>query len=344
MIGLTPAPPAQRPSIEAMTPPRIVLVAGTGRSGTSTLAGILRRLGLHVPQPEVPPDASNPKGFGEPRWVVDFHDELLDRARVQVSDARPDARLGAARAAADPAVRRRLGAWLGPQLDRGRQVLVKDPRLLWFVPLWCDAARDAGVEPAFVTMLRPPAEVIGSKRTQYNRGLADPHGAAAWLNLTLGTERATRGAERAYVHYHRLLADWETQADELATRLRLEVSGDVRVRSEVAEFVDPGLRRVRAGADELDLPDRLETLVRDTWTAMEELATDPDAVRAQERLDAVDADYTAYYAESESIARSSIIAAGPGRPPAPAAGRRRAAPLRTWWRRSTGVASGSSPR
>ncbi|MGZ4640147.1 MAG: sulfotransferase family protein, partial [Actinomycetes bacterium] len=52
---------------------RLVLVAGVGRSGTSVFAGILRQAGFHVPQPEVDADSTNPKGFGEPRWVVDFH-------------------------------------------------------------------------------------------------------------------------------------------------------------------------------------------------------------------------------------------------------------------------------
>ena len=59
---------------------RVVFVVGSGRSGTSTMAGTLRTLGLHVPQPEVVADATNPKGFGEPRWVVDLHPELLRAA------------------------------------------------------------------------------------------------------------------------------------------------------------------------------------------------------------------------------------------------------------------------
>ena len=70
---------------------RVVFVVGSGRSGTSTMAGALQTLGMHVPQPEVAADETNPKGFGEPQWVVDFHNELLRRCNVQVSDARPSA-------------------------------------------------------------------------------------------------------------------------------------------------------------------------------------------------------------------------------------------------------------
>ena len=45
----SPAQPDEKPG----TP--LVLVSGSGRSGTSSLAGALKRLGLHVPQPEDEP-------------------------------------------------------------------------------------------------------------------------------------------------------------------------------------------------------------------------------------------------------------------------------------------------
>ena len=68
------------PARPDLTGGRAVLVVGAGRSGTSTIAGVLRRLGLHVPQPEVMSDDTNPKGFGEPQWAVTFHE--IGRAHV----------------------------------------------------------------------------------------------------------------------------------------------------------------------------------------------------------------------------------------------------------------------
>src|SRR4029078_7571491 len=72
-------------------PRKVLFVAGAGRSGTSTMAGLMQIMGLHVPQPEGVADENHPKGFGEPRWVVDHHDRLLKEALVQVSDSRPEA-------------------------------------------------------------------------------------------------------------------------------------------------------------------------------------------------------------------------------------------------------------
>ena len=53
--------------------PQLLLVVGVGRSGTSLIAGMLGQIGFQLPQPEVKADDTNPRGFGEPRWVVDFH-------------------------------------------------------------------------------------------------------------------------------------------------------------------------------------------------------------------------------------------------------------------------------
>ena len=94
---------------------RVTFVVGSGRSGTSTMAGALQALGMHVPQPEVRADETNPKGFAESKWVVDLHTELLQRSHVQVSDARPSAWYETGKASASGITRARLTEWLGPQ-------------------------------------------------------------------------------------------------------------------------------------------------------------------------------------------------------------------------------------
>ena len=118
----------------------LVLVAGSGRSGTSLFTGILQRLGYTVPKPEVPADPTNPRGFAESQWVVDFHTRLLKEARVQTADARPAAWAEMARVSLDDTTRAELRAWLGEQFARGDDVIIKDPRLSWFLPLWRSCA------------------------------------------------------------------------------------------------------------------------------------------------------------------------------------------------------------
>ena len=69
----------------------MLVVAGSGRSGTSLFTGLTGRLGVHIPKPEVSANRSNPRGFGEPRWLVDYHNELLASVDVGVEDGRPEA-------------------------------------------------------------------------------------------------------------------------------------------------------------------------------------------------------------------------------------------------------------
>jgi hypothetical protein len=288
----------------------LVLVAGAGRSGTSTLAGILQRLGLVVPTPEVEPDETNPRGFSESRWVVDFHDDLLAHANVQVSDARPLAWSRTAQFAERPGAPAKLGRWLRRQLATEDDLLIKDPRLSWFLPLWTTVARKQGVEPSFVTMLRPPAEVVGSKRTYYNSLLQDGHGVAAWVNMLLNTERATRGSARTFVRYHDLLADWESVVEGILTDLDLDRSVSDDVRKQISGFIDPGLRRVDLTWEDLDLPGRLESLARRTWEALDQLpGAGQESAELLAELDGLHEDYAAYYLEAEVVSRSTVIAA-----------------------------------
>ena len=119
---------------------RLILVVGVGRSGTSLLAGVLGQAGLRIPQPEVRADDTNPRGFSEPRWVVDFHTRLLRERRVTVNDARPAAWDATNAAAADAAAIGELRSWLERQLAEGGITVVKDPRTAWFLPLWMRCA------------------------------------------------------------------------------------------------------------------------------------------------------------------------------------------------------------
>ena len=107
----------------------LVVVAGSGRSGTSLFAGIMKRLGYTVPGPEVPADETNPRGFAESQWVVDFHTRLLRRAGVQTADARPSAWAQTARVGLEDAVVAELRAWLARQpADQRRGALVQPGR------------------------------------------------------------------------------------------------------------------------------------------------------------------------------------------------------------------------
>ncbi len=205
---------------------RLILVVGVGRSGTSLFAGIMGQLGFRIPQPEIVADDTNPKGFGEPKWVVDFHTRIMRRKRVTVFDARPQAWELTAAASAEPEVREELRSWLNGEVDQASDVVVvKDPRIGWFLPLWTGAAAEVGVPTSFVTMLRHPAQILTSAKKSYGTWQTDASRAAAWLNVMLETERATRGTQRAFVPTPTC---WPTGPPSCAARARCWASSSWR--------------------------------------------------------------------------------------------------------------------
>ena len=293
----------------------LVLVAGSGRSGTSLFSGILQRLGYTVPKPEVPADPTNPRGFAESQWVVDFHARLLAGARVQTADGRPAAWADMARVGLDEKTRGVLREWLAEQFADCDHVIVKDPRLSWFLPLWRSCAYDVGAEAAFVTMLRHPAAVIASKTRWYGGVQGEAGRAAGWVNQTLFTERATREAPRVFVQYEDLLDDWTQTVARVGRVLDLSLVRDAPAAAirDVHTFVDSSLSRSRADWADQRLPGPLRAQAEEVWELVSRLSDDAtpadaaDAIGAQ--LDAVRGVYVDFYAEAEAVAQSSIAAA-----------------------------------
>ena len=292
---------------------RLVLVVGPGRSGTSLLSGVLHQLGFHIPQPEVEADDTNPRGFGEPRWAVDFHTRLLRARGVTVNDSRPRAWEATFAAADDEAIRAEVRDWLTGEFRIGDAVTVKDPRTAWFLPLWKRCAEELGIPVSYVTMLRHPAETLRSALKSYGTWQAEASRVAAWVNVSLETERVTRGERRAFVRYQDLLGDWRREIERVGSPLGLPlITGgisDERARA-VDEFVDPSLYRNREGWEDLSVPSRVEELAERCWSDLQPLATgDPEAPETLAALDGTRAAFHELYAEAEAIAQSSVTAA-----------------------------------
>jgi hypothetical protein len=341
----------------AASPRSLLLVVGSGRSGTSTFSGVLQRLGYHVPQPEVTPDSSNPRGFAESKWVVDFHHRLLKTARVTPADARPDA-WAATGAAADDAAAAELTGFLRKQFGMSDHVLIKDPRLVWFLPLWRRVAADLAITPRCVTMLRHPASVIASASRHYGGWQGEVSRAAGWVNVTLYAERATRDGLRAFIRYEDLLDDWPRAIARVGDSLQLSVisaapSGSIR---EADSFIDRTLSRPASWSD-VALPAVLQDQADEVWQLLKELAGKSDATASPDllaRFDAAREDYVTYYRTCAAVAESSIVASIKGNQGRSSAGleriaarllpdrHRRRIPLR--WRRVILAALGQSGR
>jgi len=295
-----------------MTDDRLILVVGSGRSGTSLFSGILKALSCHVPQPEVAADNTNPRGFGETQWVVDFHTRLLAQAKVQTADARPVAWSDTAKVGLDRTVEDELQTWLKAEFVHGDHVVIKDPRLLWFLPLWTNVGNHLNVGVRYATVLRHPKEVIKSKMTYYGEFLNPTNRTAGWVNTMLYTERATREGLRTFTKYEDLLADWTVELSKVSGALDLKLMERVtaaQIRA-ASRLVDPSLKRSATDWETLGVHKQVADLAEEAWELLDRLATKGDSSDPSIRsdFDELRQRYLEFYDVIEATAQSSILA------------------------------------
>ncbi len=301
------------------SPTPLVLVSGSGRSGTSSLAGALKRLGLQVPQPEVPASQTNPRGFYEPQWVIDFHKRHLKELALFNIDSRPAAVDLVAHHVGSGTPTAELHEWLSDQLTAqhlaGEQVVVKDPHAFWFAQVWEQVTAELEVDLRWLTALRHPAEVVGSRDIAYLSSQSDDlrltketSNVAGWVHAALLTEKAGRGSKRSFVKYADLLADWRAALSPVQEQLDLtfnvELAGtdpSSREHHEVDDFIEPSMRRSTLTWDDVRTPHWLREMAEEVWHLLGVLTTSPHDADAQARLDEIDADYTARYADAVAL-------------------------------------------
>jgi len=296
---------------------RILLVTGSGRSGTSSVAGTLKRLGLHVPQPEVPADEKNPLGYYEPRWVAAFHKGWLDNIHVRTIDTRPHAG-DVAMETVTPKREEKLRTWVADELAArpdGDVVVIKETRAYWVYPLWQRVVADVGAELTSLTMLRHPTQVVRSRDTAYLSGRSDEFrlaretsNVAAWMNAVFVTERATRGNPRAFVPYYDLVEDWRAAISRACEQLGID-TGDLTAPHPVDDFITPSLNRSDDAWDGLTVPDSLRELAEETWAAASLLVATPDDEKARAELDRLQAAYADLYTTAAALASDEKKAA-----------------------------------
>lgn len=290
-------------------PTPLVLVSGSGRSGTSSLAGTLKRLGLHVPQPEVEASETNPRGFYEPQWVIDFHKRHLKELALFNIDSRPVAvdLVDAYLASGEPQAE--LREWLSGQLQAD-QIVVKDPHAFWFARAWETVSAELDVDLRWLTALRHPAEVVGSRDIAYLasqseelRLTKETSNVAGWVHAALLTERAGRGRKRSFVRYTDLLADWRAALGPVQEQLDLSFDTDLSSRDHhaVDDFIEPSMRKSQLTWDDVATPGWLKEMAEEVWQLLGALTTSPHDEGTQERLDAIHADYTARYAAAVAL-------------------------------------------
>lgn len=266
-----------------------ILVLGMHRSGTSAVTRVLSLLGATLPERLMPKAEGNPVGYFEPMEIVSIHERLLASADTEWSDWGAFPQDWYRSGSRDAFLAELTEAVIRNYGDDGL-FLVKDPRLLRFVPLWRDLLTGLRVRPAAVLPFRNPIEVALSLKRR--DGFPQEHGFLLWLRHVLDAEFHSRDLTRAFVSYDRLLEQKRMATYGLIESLPFDWPRKTSAAfDEIAHFLDGKLRRNTASRDDLSLLAGIPEPVRAAFRAYEQLERDPYDRTAMTALDAVRAEF-----------------------------------------------------
>jgi hypothetical protein len=263
-----PEPDGSRPAL---------VVLGMHRSGTSALARALAFCGYALPTDLMAPHSDNPKGFWEPVGVVQLNEKIL--AALGATWDRPgpfllpavdlptsSERVSAAIASKflPDAVEALRHSW-----GTSGAIVLKDPRIVLFLPLWRAALAEAGYAPRFVLVCRNPLEVAASLRER-NR-LALRSSLLLWQTYNLpALELETSDALGAVVSYERLLENPVDALKHLFEELRIGIEPlEPDASSALREFIAPQDRHHVASTEDLSQTPYCARQVLDAWNLLE---------------------------------------------------------------------------
>ena len=248
-------------------PRSVLLVTGPGNCGEELLAGLAGRLGW------VEADASR------------VHGVLLEEGGLDPDDARPQA--WATPAEPEP----RLVAWLEEQFAAGDRVVVSAAGGAVLLGHYLAATNRTEAQLAVVVMVRHPADSVTSGSVR---------GVVGWLNVMLGTERATRTLPRAVVRREDLLDDWQEvlAVVEKECGVPLLSAATLAQVSGAGEVVSLGLPAATPDWSALQMPPWLRDLAARTYAAFGSLA---DGLGDLDFVDSLREEYAETYAAAEAM-------------------------------------------
>lgn len=222
---------------------RAVLVLGMHRSGTSAVTGALVAMGLAAGGDLLEPaEGVNDRGFFEHVALVGINEEILTRL-----DAKWHTPFAVAREALAPlaplfdGLEERMRAFVAAEFMLAHPIVLKDPRLCLFWPVWARVLEEAGFSISVLVVDRHPAEVAASllKRDRVPPTQAE----ALWIDHTLRALETTRRFPHAIVRYRDLLESPMPVFERAARALGLDLAIDADI---LRREIDPGLHHHQA--------------------------------------------------------------------------------------------------
>lgn len=191
-------------------PRDIIVVIGSGRSGTSLTMQILQKLGMTLSSELLGELESNPLGHQEDAEIYFTHLALMKEFDLEHNLMLPKAFLQDARAFH---AKEQLKHIVQKNIEKSQTIWgVKDPRISLFFPLWIQIFQELKLNPKYILCVRNPSHVVASAQNHYkwHEGYAE----LFWLVRNLYAIYYTR-ANVFVAHYE----DWLSKPLEIAENI-----------------------------------------------------------------------------------------------------------------------------
>ena len=259
------------------------IVLGMHRSGTSSVAGALARLGAERPLTEMEAAEDNPRGFFESRPIAELNDRVLeaggswwaDWRRFDVKRLDPETLAG---------FRREIMETVLAEFGGAESLALKDPRICRLGGVWSGVLEEMGYRRVNIVPLRSPLEVAGSLHAR--NGMPIAKGLALWLRHVLDAERDTRKSGRVLMLWNDFMKDWRTAMAPVAT---LAGTGgfDMRRASEIDVYLSGDLRHQNVPDEDLASAPESHAWAAEAYACLTAAARGDGTASALKRLDQI---------------------------------------------------------
>jgi hypothetical protein len=198
--------------------PRVLLILGMHRSGTSAVTRVVNLLGADIGKNILLPGNGNSEGFWEHYEAMEIDHYLLKAFSRTWFDIRPMPVDWPQQAPGRQALTR-INALIQKEFAPHPLVAVKDPRMCLTAPLWIEAFEAAGYEVQCLFVVRDPREVADSLQAR-EKWPREPI-FLLWAHYMMEAVLATRTCRRALITYDQLLDDWRGTMRRVSTDLSL---------------------------------------------------------------------------------------------------------------------------
>lgn len=263
--------------------PRLIVVLGMHRSGTSAITRALKVLGVDLGDTLLPSQSDNEKGFWEDSDIYAFNEELLTTLNSSWHHLTPVGQ--------DDLEKLHSAGYFSQAFELLRDKMqkklifgVKDPRIAKLLPFWKQVFTHGEFDVDFVIAVRNPLSV--AKSLAKRNGFDHEKSYYLWLGHILTSLAVADSGRSVIIDYDKLMETPERELQRMADNLQLEtIPGELEVY--LSEFLDKRLQHNKYSIDDLQQDNACPKPVYTTYLTLMEMAADKikiDDIRLQDQI------------------------------------------------------------